>query len=81
MKECTKCKEVKELTEFSNNKKSKDGLRSDCKSCRSLIMKAYHVKNREANNTRQSEHIKSNKDWNELDFESWLINNKPSTQK
>lgn len=33
MKKCTKCLEVKELTEFSKMSRSKDGLQSSCKAC------------------------------------------------
>lgn len=34
MKECSKCKEVKELTEFSKDKYRKDNLCTQCKECR-----------------------------------------------
>lgn len=40
---CTKCSLKKELTEFHQSKKFKDGKRSDCKGCR----KNEYVKNRE----------------------------------
>ena len=33
MKECRKCKETKELTQFSKRNKKKDGLASWCKKC------------------------------------------------
>jgi len=32
-KQCTKCKEVKPLSEFYKHKAGKDGLTSYCKSC------------------------------------------------
>ena len=32
-KVCSKCKEEKEVCEFGKRKDSKDGLRSECKSC------------------------------------------------
>jgi hypothetical protein len=47
VKVCTKCKVEKELTEFHKDKRSKDGLRSKCKSCRR--------KYREANKERMKE--------------------------
>ena len=34
MKVCRKCKQEKPLTEFHNNKLTKDGLENRCKSCR-----------------------------------------------
>jgi len=44
MKECSKCKEVKELTEFYKNKKSKIGYQSSCKVCaKSLYHKRKHL--------------------------------------
>ncbi len=33
MKICYKCKEEKPISEFHKNKKTKDGLRYECKSC------------------------------------------------
>ncbi len=33
MKECSKCHEIKDYSEFYKSKKSKSGYRSDCKSC------------------------------------------------
>jgi N12 class adenine-specific DNA methylase len=37
MKECTKCFETKELSEFQKNKSTSDGYQKQCKSCRSGI--------------------------------------------
>lgn len=42
-KTCTKCKEVKETSEFYKNRRMKDGLASQCKSC----MKQYQSENRD----------------------------------
>src|ERR1035437_7031534 len=36
MKTCTKCKQSKQLTNFSKNKNSKDGLQNWCRQCRSI---------------------------------------------
>lgn len=55
MKECYKCRKVKEFNDFSKNKKSKDGYKYICKNCVSLIygskgnseyFKKYHQENR-----------------------------------
>ena len=38
---CTKCKETKEITLFSRNKRNKDSLSYYCKACESAMRKAY----------------------------------------
>lgn len=40
-KRCSKCKEVKALSEFSKDKNHKDGLRSYCKSCQKIYEIEY----------------------------------------
>jgi hypothetical protein len=50
-KKCTKCKVEKPTSEFSKSKPKKDGLESNCKSCK----KAY----RDANKAKLSAHKKS----------------------
>lgn len=47
IKICRDCGKDKPLTEFSREKKTKDGLKSYCKSCMSERSKAYNRKNRE----------------------------------
>jgi hypothetical protein len=42
-KQCTKCKETKELTEFYQNKSSKDGFITRCKAC----IRVYQKNNRD----------------------------------
>ena len=37
MKQCSKCNEIKEITEFYKRKDSKDGYRNDCKKCRQEV--------------------------------------------
>ena len=39
MKTCSQCKQLKSLTEFFKEKTNKDGLRNQCKSCRSAYSK------------------------------------------
>lgn len=43
MKKCGRCKEDKELSEFSKDKRAKDGLRWECKTC----WQQYYVKNKQ----------------------------------
>lgn len=42
MKTCTKCKQIKPEAEFGRHKKTKDGLRCNCKSCENKYMKTYY---------------------------------------
>ena len=45
--QCSSCKEIKELVNFSKNKKSWDGLKPYCKECASNKGKQYRLENRE----------------------------------
>lgn len=47
-KKCTRCGEVLPLTDFSNNKWTKDGLQNRCKKCRSIVRREQYLQNREA---------------------------------
>lgn len=47
MKQCTKCKEVKDLTEFGKDKSMKDGLYSSCLVCKREDKRIYRENNRE----------------------------------
>ena len=59
MKECTKCGQSKELTEFSKNVRAADGLQYDCKPCSNAYGKAY----RENPTEDRTEYLKAyNKD-------------------
>ena len=46
MKRCTKCKKLKSKSEFSKNRKNKDGLRFWCKKCEREYKRRYYRKNR-----------------------------------
>jgi len=45
-KKCSKCGEVKPLSEFHRHKRYKDGVYFSCKSCRKPSKKAAHLKSR-----------------------------------
>jgi hypothetical protein len=57
MKKCSKCKEEKKLTEFSKDKRKKDGLRYNCKSC----LKEYRQANKEKRKEYDKEYYQANK--------------------
>jgi hypothetical protein len=44
---CTKCKEIKILTDFNKNKTRKDGHSNICRECSNLKSKEYYNDNRE----------------------------------
>lgn len=47
-KQCSRCGEVKPVTEFNKNSRAKDGLRSECKACHLAYQAKYYEANREA---------------------------------
>jgi hypothetical protein len=47
IKQCTKCKETKEVSEFHRDKSRKDGLRNICKVCVVSYMGKYYIENKE----------------------------------
>jgi len=70
MKQCTKCKETKQLTEFSRSKKSKDGRHSHCKSCRS----DYRKRNKE----KITEYMRG---YREKNYDTWLVKHRDYQRK
>lgn len=56
MKICSKCKKLKDESEFHKHSRNKDGLRNVCKECRKIETKEYRAKNRE-------EILKKKKEW------------------
>lgn len=44
-KKCSKCEEVKEITEFPRDARKRDGVRCHCKSCFALYMKSRYYEN------------------------------------
>ena len=62
MKKCTKCKQEKELTEFSKRKRAKDGLQSQCKQCVAAQKKAYREANKEKIAAQKKAYREANKE-------------------
>ena len=61
-KTCTKCKQDKELTEFSRKKASKDGLQGPCKICAKLYVKAWYNANSDREKAKKNTYRKANPD-------------------
>jgi hypothetical protein len=53
MKECTKCKKIKDLIEFHNQKLNKDGKQYQCKSCNYKAGKKSYELNKEDRLTKK----------------------------
>ena len=61
-KQCSKCEEVKELSEFYKDKDKQDGLTTQCKSCKKIYLKEYRAINRDAVLYKLREYYQNNKD-------------------
>jgi len=46
LKKCSRCKQEKSESEFYNCSRNKDGLRNECKECKSIDQKIYREKKR-----------------------------------
>lgn len=62
MKKCKKCGLEKDISNFNNRKKSKDGLDYTCKECVSEFNKKYNLENKLKIKIRRSNFYKENKD-------------------
>lgn len=61
-KSCTKCLKTKELSEFPNRAKSKDGLNYWCKDCCSTTKLVWYENNREKARLSQLLYLENNKE-------------------
>jgi len=68
-KKCSACSKTLDISMFHKAKAKKDGLRSECKSCKSAHDKAW----REVNSER---HLANAKSWNEANSERKKVNDK-----
>ena len=73
MKRCNKCKEDKELDQFSKNKNNTDGHHNQCKSCR----KEYNLKNTDKTKVYDQKYKGLNKDRHKDYDKQYYLSNKP----
>lgn len=59
---CSKCGEVKPISEFYKRKSSKDGLRSECKACSIARVSEYNAIHNEEKKAYKSEYYQANKE-------------------
>ena len=76
MKKCYKCKEEKQLQEFSKDKSKKDGLNSACKVCSNLMIKDYTKINKDKTKASRKIYNEKNKDKNREYWGSYYAINK-----
>jgi len=60
-KQCSRCREIKDLDEFYNEKKKPDGKAYYCKECSKFVRSEYHKNNRDQENTRSTNYCKINR--------------------
>ena len=60
IKTCTKCKETKEISSFPKDAQKKDGLNSQCSSCRSVLSKSWYARNTQRKKEQQQTYNKNN---------------------
>jgi hypothetical protein len=75
-KVCSKCQETKPLSEFHKDKSKKDGLRKECKECRSRYSQQYHKQNKEKINEYNKHWATENEDWLKNYYKNYRETNK-----
>ena len=81
MKECTKCKETKPLTEYYKGKNYKGGYRSQCKVCLKEVKDIYFEKNKDKLKEAKKLWSENNKERIKKTNEIYRKNNKDKLRK
>ena len=81
MKKCSKCSQVKPLSEFYAEKKQSDGKRSQCKTCTNITNKKYHDKNKDKITEYHKKYYEENKTKLKNDRRDYYKNNKDKVNK
>jgi hypothetical protein len=61
-KSCTRCSEMKPLTDYHKQTRAKDGHKSECKICKRTDNAKYRAENYEAVSAYEKNHLKSNRE-------------------
>ena len=62
MKECSKCGETKDVSEYSKRRDGADGFRNQCKDCIKIVHSDYYQANREHFLNKRDQYCESNKE-------------------
>jgi len=81
MKTCNTCNIEKELSEFFNEKKYKDGLSRKCKYCRKQYLKQYNLKNKDAIAEKQRQYQLKNRDRININRRIYKLKNREQINK
>lgn len=76
MKQCSKCKEIKNYEEFSNDKSKKDGKYPSCKICKHKNDLLYKKNNKEKIQEKDKHYYNKNSDKIKERSKNWYNNNK-----
>ena|SRR5215217_3205071 len=63
MKQCCRCKIIKDTSEFHRSAPRKDGRQSNCRACKKLIDKDHNIRNPRRNYERTREYRMRNLKW------------------
>ena len=79
MKICSKCKELKTLSNFGKDKRARDGLRSQCKECEKIYNRRFEENHREERRVLRRElgkrYRETHKDIEKARLQNWKKNN------
>lgn len=75
MKTCTKCGEVKAITEFSKHAQNRDKLHTRCKACASVANVAWRAANREKIKAYKAAHRADNREQIKAYKAAWIAAN------
>ena len=75
MKNCINCREQKSLTEFTKNKRTKDGLERRCRLCSNKRNKASYEKHKAKRLEKCAEYRENNKEYYREKVANWFKNN------
>lgn len=63
MKKCCRCKEVKDVCEFTKNASQQDGLSAECKGCKAEYNRKYYQEHKEQSRLRDKRRIQRLRDY------------------
>jgi 5-methylcytosine-specific restriction endonuclease McrA len=81
MQVCSVCKEEKPLDEYYSDKRAKNGLRTDCKSCVKTRGAAHYQANREKRLAFQAQYYKAHAEEYKAYSKEWRANNPEKTRQ